>query len=183
MSFSSDGPTPVPAEPDPRVPGLPYPAVRYQGTTGATTAWVRPHTTPREVDNAAGGGAAYLASSTATGGAFGLYRWDMGPGPSGPGPHFHRTITESFFVLAGTVELYDGRRWLDAGPGDFMHVPVGGVHGFRNSSGEPASMLLLFTPGAPREEYFETLADAARREAMTDSERAEFYLQHDNHWL
>jgi hypothetical protein len=44
-------------------------------------------------------------------------------------------------------------------------------------------MLLLFTPGALREEYFETLADAARREAMTDAERAEFFLRHDNHWL
>ena len=29
-------------------------------------------------------------------------------------------------------------------------------------------MLLLFTPGAPREDYFETLADAARRDAMDD---------------
>ena len=30
-------------------------------------------------------------------------------------------------------------------------------------------MLLLFTPGAPREDYFETLADAARRSAMGDA--------------
>ena len=29
------------------------------------------------------------------------------------------------------------------------------MHGFRNESGEPASMLILFTPGAPREDYFE----------------------------
>jgi mannose-6-phosphate isomerase-like protein (cupin superfamily) len=168
-----------PGVPDPR----PYPPVRYQGTLGEKTAWLRPHDAPREVDNAAGGGAAFLASSAATGGAFGLYRWDMGPTPSGPGPHFHRTMTESFYVLTGTVQLYDGDRWLDAGPGDFLHVPVGGIHGFRNESGEPASMLLLFTPGAPREEYFEVLADVARREALSDEERLEFYLKHDNHWL
>ena len=49
-------------------------------------------------------------------------------------------------------------------------MPIGGVHGFRNESGEPASMLLLFTPGAPREDYFETLADAARREAMGEDD-------------
>jgi quercetin dioxygenase-like cupin family protein len=54
------------------------------------------------------------------------------------------------------VRLYDGARWLDAVVGDFLFVPEGGVHGFRNESGEPASMLLLFTPGAPREDYFET---------------------------
>ena len=168
-----------PGVPDPR----PYPPVRYQGTLGRRTAWLRPHDAPRELDRGADGGAAFLASSAATGGAFGLYRWDMGPTPSGPGPHFHRTMTESFYVLTGSVQLFDGAAWLDAGPGDFLHVPVGGIHGFRNASGAPASMLLLFTPGAPREEYFEVLADAARREAMTDDERVEFYLEHDNHWL
>ena len=59
----------------------------------------------------------------------------MGPQPSGPAPHFHRSITESFFVLAGTVRLYDGPRWVDAAPGDFRFVPEGGVHGFRNECG------------------------------------------------
>jgi quercetin dioxygenase-like cupin family protein len=107
----------------------------------------------------------------------------MGPGRTGPDPHFHRSITESFYVLTGAVRLHDGRGWRDAGPGDFMHVPPGGVHGFRNESGEPAEMLLLFTPGAPREDYFETLADAARREAMDDEQRAAFFLRHDTFWV
>ena len=101
----------------------------------------------------------------------------------GPSPHFHRSITESFFVLSGTVRLHDGTGWTDAGPGDFFHVPIGGVHGFRNESGEPASMLLLFTPGAPREDYFETLADGARRAGMTEQDWTEFYLRHDTFWV
>jgi quercetin dioxygenase-like cupin family protein len=86
-------------------------------------------------------------------------------------------------VLSGTVRLHDGRRWLDAGPGEFLHVPIGGIHGFRNESEEPASMLLLFTPGAPREDYFETLADAARREGMDADAWTEFYLRHDTFWV
>ena len=44
-------------------------------------------------------------------------------------------------------------------------------------------MLLLFTPGAPREDCFETLADAARREAMDDEARAAFFLRHDTFWV
>ena len=107
----------------------------------------------------------------------------MGPAATGPGPHFHRGITESFYVLEGTVRLHDGERWLDGGPGDFLHVPEGGVHGFRNESGEPASMLLLFTPGAPREDYFETIADAARRRAMSPGDWTEFFLRHDTFWV
>ena len=156
----------------------PYPADVYTGKGGEASARLRRADEPPELPHAA-----YLATGATTNGAFGLYRWDMGRRPSGPAPHFHRSITESFYVLSGTVRLHDGRQWLDAGPGDFLHVPIGGVHGFRNESGEPASMLLLFTPGAPREDYFETLADAARREAMDDESRAAFMLRHDTFWV
>ncbi|MGZ6804422.1 MAG: cupin domain-containing protein, partial [Nocardioidaceae bacterium] len=112
------------------------------------------------------------------------YRWDMGPGLSGPAPHFHRTMSESFFVLAGTVRLYDGRAWSDATPGDFFFVPEGGIHAFRNESGAEASMLILFAPGTPREDYFEGLVELGqRKEPPTAEEMAEFYLRHDNHWV
>ena len=64
-------------------------------------------------------------------------------------------------MLSGTVKLYDGKGWFDAHPGDFDYVPEGGLHGFRNESGEPASLLILFAPGAPREAYFEGLVEMA----------------------
>jgi quercetin dioxygenase-like cupin family protein len=79
------------------------------------------------------------------------------------------------------VRLYDGQRWVETGPGDYLYVPPGGIHGFKNVTGEPASMLILFTPGAPREEYFETLAELYGGKDLGDEERAEFYLRHDNH--
>ena len=131
-------------------PARSYPAPVYAGDGGEPTAWFRPADTPPELPRPGGGAASYLATGATTGGRFGPHRWDMGPMATGASPHFHRTITESFFVLAGVVSLYDGGRWRDAGPGDFAHVPEGGLHGFRNDSGAPASMLILFTPGAPR---------------------------------
>lgn len=160
-----------------------YPPELYLGDGGEVSGTFRPRDTPREVNIASGGGAAYLATGALTHGLFGLYRWDMGPGRSGPDAHFHRTITESFYVLDGTIRLYDGSRWIDGRPGDFLFIPEGGIHAFKNESGEPASMLILFSPGAPREDYFETLADPARREGMTLEEEVDFYLRHDNHWL
>jgi quercetin dioxygenase-like cupin family protein len=160
-----------------------YPPDRYTGPAGEVTASLRRAATPPELITGPGGAAHYLATGATTGGAFGLYRWEMGPAPTGPGPHFHRGITESFYVLSGTVRLYDGERWLDGSPGDFLHVPEGGIHGFRNQSGEPAAMLLLFTPGAPREDYFETLADAARRAEMSEEDWTEFFLRHDTFWV
>jgi mannose-6-phosphate isomerase-like protein (cupin superfamily) len=160
-----------------------YPGPRYRGDGGEISAVRRPATASADVRNMPSNDVHYLATSARTHGEFGLYRWDFGPKRSGPDPHFHRTISESFFVLSGSVSLYDGERWADAGPGDFLYVPQGGIHGFKNISGEPASMLLLFTPGAPREEYFETLADVAQGRVLTDDERTDLFQRHDNHWV
>ena len=160
-----------------------YPDAKYTGDRGVANAVLRPAAAPPELSLSSGGAAHYLATGASTDGAFGLYRWEMGAAPSGPGPHFHRGITESFYVLSGTVRLYDGTQWLDGGPGDFLHVPEGGIQGFRDESGESASMLLLFTPGAPREDYFETLADAARRQALDEAGWSEFFLRHDTFWV
>ncbi len=44
-------------------------------------------------------------------------------------------MSESFFVLSGVVRVTDGPRTFDATFGDFLHVPPGGIHGFRNESG------------------------------------------------
>ncbi|WP_443045637.1 cupin domain-containing protein [Streptomyces sp. HUCO-GS316] len=122
----------------------------------------------------------YLATGASTGGEFGLYRITMPPQGRGPGTHFHSTMSESFFILSGTVRLFDGEKWIDATPGDFLYVPVGGRHAFHNGSDEPASLLLLFSPGAPRDGYFEGMAELA---AMSDEEREDFFLYHDTYWV
>jgi mannose-6-phosphate isomerase-like protein (cupin superfamily) len=156
-----------------------YPEPRYLGS-GEVSLEYRQASREPELTYANGTTVHYLATGSSTDGDFGLYRWAMGPQPSGPGPHYHRTIAESFFVLTGTIRIYDGTDWIDTRPGDFAHVPPGGIHGFRNESGEPASMLLLFTPGAPRESYFEGLLEITGLDgAASDA----FYALHDNIWL
>ena len=170
------------SHPDPARPAYPDPT--YSGEGGELTARFRPAGTEADLRTPGGGAASYLATGATTDGRFGLYRWDMGPGPGGAQPHFHRTMSESFFVLDGTVSIFDGRSWADARPGDFAHVPDGGVHGFRNESGAPASMLILFTPGAPREAYFEGLVELAEgRWEPTHDELQAFLVAHDNHYL
>lgn len=162
-----------------------YPVPKYSGTEGEASAVLRRAGQPYDLEIGKGGTQVhYLATGAVTKSEFGLYRWDFTGPPSGPDPHFHKTISESFFVLTGTVQLYDGRQWSDAGPGDFLFVPEGGIHGFRNASSEPASMLLLFAPGAPREEYFETLAEwAVTGKRPSPEEYEEFMLRHDTYWL
>jgi mannose-6-phosphate isomerase-like protein (cupin superfamily) len=156
-----------------------YPPPQHFGG-GEATARYRPVDTPPELPRP-GGAASFLATGASTGGKFGLYRWDMGPGPAGADAHFHRTFTESFFVLCGAVRLFDGTRWFDAHPGDFAFVPEGGLHGFRNESGAEASLLILFAPGAPREAYFEGLVELAEgRWKPSREELHAFFEEHDN---
>ncbi|TMG02736.1 MAG: cupin domain-containing protein [Chloroflexi bacterium] len=156
-----------------------YPEARYLDEKGEISAVYRPADKQADLQIGAITSVHYLATGASTNGDFGLYRWEMGVQPSGAAPHFHRTISESFFILSGTVRVFNGERWFDATPDDFVHVPAGGIHGFRNESGEPASFLLLFAPGAPREGYFETLAEIASGRRFTPEEWKELYARND----
>ncbi len=160
-----------------------YPDPAYLGQDGEVSATLRPAGAEPELVYPNGTRVSYFATHDSTGGLFGMYKWEMTGERAGPGPHFHRTITESFFVLTGTIKIYDGREWVDARPGDFVHVPIGGIHGFRNESGEPASMLIHFAPGAEREGYFEGNARFAREGRPSEDVMAEFLRVHDNYFL
>jgi mannose-6-phosphate isomerase-like protein (cupin superfamily) len=164
-------------------PDLVYPPPAYGGHDGLENSTLHRADAPPDLTYRSGGTVHYLATRTSTNGQFGLYRWTMAAEPSGPEPHFHRSISESFYVLSGTIRMYDGREWVDGQPGDFLFVPEGGVHAFRNESGSPASMLILFAPGADREDYFETLDRVGRGLVMDDEQRAAFFVRHDTFWL
>ena len=158
-----------------------YPPVRYTEDQGSVSASFRPATEPPDLVGPSTE-IGYLATAVKTDGEFGLYRYVMPGPPSGPSPHFHRTISESFYIISGAVRLYDGARWVDATAGDFLYVPVGGIHAFRNDSGERAEMLLLFAPGAPREEYFEKNVERSLSgEQLTDEQRVDFLRRHDQY--
>jgi mannose-6-phosphate isomerase-like protein (cupin superfamily) len=159
-----------------------YPEPLYRGDTGLINATLEPADRTPELTYPSGGTVHFLATGASTGGQFGLYRWEMAAAQGGPQPHFHRSISESFYILSGTIRLFDGARWIDARPGDLLFVPEGGIHAFRNDSGAPASMLILFAPGAPREDYFETTARMAAGLQLSDDEKTAFYLRHDTFW-
>ncbi|MDL4777170.1 MULTISPECIES: cupin domain-containing protein [Thermomonosporaceae] len=169
----------VPAYPDPRYDGPGEVSAAFRPADAEYDHVSRPKGSQGPTDST-GTAYRYLATKKSTDGDYGLYQVDMGPEPAGPSTHFHKAMSEAFFILSGTMRLYDGETWISARSGDFLYVPPGGLHAFRNESGEPASMLLLFAPGAPREAYFEGITDLAD---LTDEERAEFFVKHDNFFL
>ncbi|GAA3520591.1 cupin domain-containing protein [Actinocatenispora rupis] len=154
----------------------------YSKDVGEVSARFRPLVEVPSLTFSSGTNTRFVAPGSATNRQFGLFEWNMAAGPGGPDPHFHKTFSESFYVMEGTVQLYDGARWTDAHPGDFLYVPEGGVHAFRNASGAPARMLILFAPAPPREKYFEELYEIGRTgRQLSDDEWTELFARHDQY--
>jgi mannose-6-phosphate isomerase-like protein (cupin superfamily) len=126
--------------------------------------------------------AGLVATGSQTDGHYGLFRWDMSAAAGGASAHYHRTFSEAFFVLDGRIQLFDGTDWREGTAGDFLYVPPSGVHGFRNQSGAPVSMLILFAPAPPREAYFRQLAERiASGNQFDDEDRRAFMARHDQY--
>jgi mannose-6-phosphate isomerase-like protein (cupin superfamily) len=82
------------------------------------------------------------------------------PPNGGPPPHIHLNEDETFYVLEGTPTFRLGDDRIVAGPGDFVNVPKGNLHCFRNFSDEPVRMILTFTPAGIEHFFEETLERA-----------------------
>jgi mannose-6-phosphate isomerase-like protein (cupin superfamily) len=81
---------------------------------------------------------------------------------------------ETFYVLCGDYEAYDGSEWVRLGAGDIFHVPGNETHGFRNPSDEPVVTLITTTVRIGR--FFQEIAGAPLEEFIAVAERY-------GHWL
>jgi len=100
------------------------------------------------------------ATAESTGGSLALLEASIPPG-CGPPPHTHGREDEAFYVLAGTLEMSAGADTFLARPGDFVFMPRGTPHRFKNTGVDAARALILFTP-AGFERFFEQAGAAAR---------------------
>src|SRR3954449_6560965 len=105
----------------------------------------------------------FLAISETTGGHYSLFHVFIPVGPPGPLPHIHRDADEFFFVLEGRVDVLFEDAWHPLGPGQFLHVPRGTLHTFRNATTEAARMLSGFVPSG-FERFFRDFGHWARLE-------------------
>jgi mannose-6-phosphate isomerase-like protein (cupin superfamily) len=121
-----------------------------------------------------------IAPGSATAGRYGLIEYRLAAHSPGAGPHFHRTFSESFYVLSGELTIYAAGEWRPCVPGDFALVHEGGAHGFRNDGDEEAAFLILFAPGIARERFFNEMAELRRSgRTLTPEELTAFYARHD----
>lgn len=96
--------------------------------------------------NVLGVGVQILADESDTGklGVIALCTCEPG---SGAPLHEHEQA-ECFFVVEGTLSLFDGKHWFSASVGDTVKVPAGSMHAFRNESTDTARFLTISMPAA-----------------------------------
>jgi quercetin dioxygenase-like cupin family protein len=101
----------------------------------------------------------FLVTGEESGGAY-FSMLAIVPPDGGPPPHIHQHEDETFYVLEGTPTFLLGDDRFVAATGDFVNVPKGVVHNFRNLSDEPLRMILTFTPAGIERFFEETLERA-----------------------
>jgi quercetin dioxygenase-like cupin family protein len=101
----------------------------------------------------------FLVTGEESGGAYFAMEAYVPPG-GGPPPHIHTREDETFYVLEGQIEVLLGEETVVAGSGDFVNVPRGTVHCFRNAGTETARLVLTFAPAGIEGFFEETLEPA-----------------------
>ena len=103
-----------------------------------------------------GGLFTYLVTGAESSGSYFTVIVDMVP-EAGPPPHIHHMENEQFYVLEGQLTYSVGGQNFEAHSGDFIHIPRGTVHSFKNGS-KPSRLLATFAP-AGIEGFFREVGD------------------------
>lgn len=101
-----------------------------------------------------------LATGAETGNAFFQFEAVV-PKGGGPPAHVHRKEDESFYVVSGRLEILLGTSIHDAKAGDFVFIPRGTVHRFKNVGSETAVQLVTFVP-AGMDQFFQEVFPAVK---------------------
>ncbi len=122
-----------------------------------------------------------LADAPETGGAVTVNRATLAVGSPGAPPHSHTRAAESFFVLDGELEVLVDEEIVRLGKGDFLLVPPGTTHAFAPPHGKDADVLVVFTPGMRRFDYYRLLGQVHAGEAQV-TELAASSQEFDNRY-
>ncbi len=107
----------------------------------------------------------FLITGEQSGGAF-FAMEALAPPGGGPPPHIHRREDETFYVLEGECNIQVGDKTSPAFPGDFIFVPRGIVHCFKNESARMVRMILTYVP-AGIEKFFEEVFEPVHDRSAT----------------
>ena len=107
----------------------------------------------------------FKAVGEETGGDYSVFEQTVPP-QAGVPPHIHYQESEAFYVLEAVFDLLTGGQAKRAGVGEFVLVPRGVVHSFKNPGTTVARFLAIVTPGGLHEKYLSESGEPAETETL-----------------
>jgi mannose-6-phosphate isomerase-like protein (cupin superfamily) len=111
-----------------------------------------------QVFNALGVSLTIKTTGSDSGGQWFVIEYNAPPNFPGPPPHWHKVMTEIFYVVEGSITFHVGEQTLEAGPGGYAFVPPGTVHRFSNQMDAPAKFLGIASPAILEQYFYEMMA-------------------------
>ncbi|WP_084487026.1 cupin domain-containing protein [Nocardia sienata] len=127
-------------------------------------------------------GVRLYADHDMTGGKLSANRAFLPAGAQGPPPHYHSTSAELFYMLDGRLRVLAGEEIHEIGAGDFLLIPPNTTHAWAAPAHSSADVLVVFTPGIERFDYFR-LGDRIRKGLADPAEILETQERFDNHFV
>jgi len=126
--------------------------------------------------------ATFKLLSQATGGKVAVFE-EVVPPNAGTPLHIHHTSDEVLHVLSGefTVRLAEKSHRISAGA--WIFVPLGCVHGWRNSGGKDGRMFFVFTPGDGAEAFEELRLEGRYLPEISPATRDAIFERHGYEFL
>jgi quercetin dioxygenase-like cupin family protein len=91
--------------------------------------------------------AAFKLMCEETGGKIAVFEEVVPPGGGTP-LHIHRTSDEVIYVVSGEFTFRLGEESKQVSGGSWVFIPLGSVHGWRNTGRQDGRVFFIFTPGA-----------------------------------
>lgn len=115
--------------------------------------------------------------SEETGGKIAIFE-EVVPAGMGTPLHIHHTSDEVLYVLSGEFTFRLGEVTKQVASGSWIFVPLGSVHGWRNSGGSDARIFFIFTPGAGAKAFEEMRLEGVPLPDIADDRRDEIFQRH-----
>ena len=81
-----------------------------------------------------------------TDGSYGMVEIVSPPHVPGPPPHFHKTESEFFLIIKGTLNVMRDGDWQQVHAGSFVELPLNTVHTFINDTEEDVVWITGWRP-------------------------------------
>ena len=121
-----------------------------------------------------------LADPEHTGGLLTANRSLLRAGSAGAPAHQHRRSAEVFYLLSGALDVLVEHSVTTLSAGDLLVIPPHTTHAFAPPTDVDADVLVLFTPGTARFDYYRLL-DRLHRGEATVADVQHSQERFDNH--